>query len=115
MDADLFTLKKKPNSAPAQTKPFGKNIPKATEITTSDNNAKHEGAGKSVLSPPIVVNQTEPLIFSLRSGEQGTTAGRKPHSAPSVSTRSHRRFSFSGEGTCFLSIKLIFRVVLFIN
>ncbi|XP_024920428.1 fas-binding factor 1 homolog isoform X2 [Cynoglossus semilaevis] len=72
MDADLFTLKKKPNSAPAQTKPFGKNIPKATEITTSDNNAKHEGAG-----------------------EQGTNAGRKPHSAPSVSTRSHRRFSFS--------------------
>lgn len=46
MDADLFVSKKKPSSAPAQTKPSGNEGPKK-DSTASENNVKPEGAGNS--------------------------------------------------------------------
>lgn len=47
MDADLFASKKKPSSAPAQTKAFGNEGPKK-DFTTLENDAKLEGAGNSM-------------------------------------------------------------------
>lgn len=47
MDADLFASKKKPSSAPAQTKPFGNEGPKK-DFTALENNVKLEGAGNSM-------------------------------------------------------------------
>lgn len=47
MDADLFASKKKPSSAPAQTKPFGNEGPKK-DSSTLEGNVKPEGAGNSV-------------------------------------------------------------------
>ncbi|GAA6226084.1 fas-binding factor 1 isoform X1 [Lates japonicus] len=71
MDADLFVSKKKPSSAPAQTKPSGNEGPKK-DSTASENNVKPEGA------------------------DEPTTGGRKPNSAPSTSTaRNYKKFTFS--------------------
>ena len=49
MDADLFPSKKKPSSAPAQTKPSGNERPKK-ESAALESNVKPEGAGNSVQS-----------------------------------------------------------------
>uniref|UniRef100_A0A3B4UTJ8 Fas binding factor 1 n=1 Tax=Seriola dumerili TaxID=41447 RepID=A0A3B4UTJ8_SERDU len=71
MDADLFASKKKPSSAPAQTKPFGNEGPKK-DSTVLENNGKPEGA------------------------DEPSTGGRKPNSAPSMSTaRNYKKFTFS--------------------
>ncbi|XP_040919160.1 fas-binding factor 1 homolog isoform X2 [Toxotes jaculatrix] len=75
MDADLFASKKKPNSAPAQTKPFGNEGPKK-DSTALENNVKPEGA------------------------DEPNTGGKKPNSspapAPSTSTaRNYKKFNFS--------------------
>ncbi|KAM7386603.1 hypothetical protein PAMA_009286 [Pampus argenteus] len=51
MDADLFASKKKPSSAPAQTKPFGNNGPKKDSVAL-ESNVKPEGAGKKPNSAP---------------------------------------------------------------
>lgn len=72
MDADLFVPKKKPSSAPAQTKPFGNKGPKKSS-TTLESNEKPGGVDKS------------------SSGE------RKPNSAPSSTRRNNKRFTFSDE------------------
>lgn len=47
MDADLFALKKKPNLASAQTKPFSNEGPKK-DSPTLESEEKLEGAGNSV-------------------------------------------------------------------
>lgn len=47
MDADLFASKKKPSSAPPQTKPFGNEGPKK-DFAALENNVKPEGAGNFV-------------------------------------------------------------------
>lgn len=49
MDADLFASKKKPSSAPAQTKPLVSEGPKK-DSAVLESNAKPEGAGNSVQS-----------------------------------------------------------------
>lgn len=49
MDADLFASKKKPSSAPAQTKPLVSKGPKK-DSAVLESNAKPEGAGNSVQS-----------------------------------------------------------------
>lgn len=49
MDADLFASKKKPSSAPAQTKPYGNEGPKK-DSSTLESKVKPEGAGNSVQS-----------------------------------------------------------------
>lgn len=49
MDADLFAPKKKPSSAPAQTKPSGNEGPKK-DSAALESNVKPEGAGNSVQS-----------------------------------------------------------------
>ncbi|KAG7243737.1 hypothetical protein INR49_011294 [Caranx melampygus] len=72
MDADLFASKKKPSSAPAQTKAFGNEGPK------KENNGKPEGA------------------------DEPSTGGRKPNSAPSApskpTSRNYKKFTFSDSG-----------------
>ncbi|XP_039978340.1 fas-binding factor 1 homolog isoform X2 [Xiphias gladius] len=71
LDADLFASKKKPSSAPAQTKPFGNEGPKK-DSTALDKSVKLEGA------------------------DEPSTGGKKPNSAPSMSTaRTYRKFTFS--------------------
>ncbi|XP_067333192.1 fas-binding factor 1 homolog isoform X1 [Channa argus] len=71
MDADLFISKKKPGSAPPQTKPFGSEGP-TKDLTLGENNAKPEGADKQ------------------------STERKKPDSAPSTSTaRNYKKFTFS--------------------
>ncbi|XP_071330220.1 fas-binding factor 1 homolog isoform X2 [Trachinotus anak] len=71
MDADLFASKKKPSSAPAQTKPFGNEGTKK-DSTALENNGKPVGA------------------------DEPSTGGRKPNSAPSMSTaRNYKKFTFS--------------------
>lgn len=47
MDADLFASKKKPSSAPAQTKLFGNEGPKK-DSSTLESKVKPEGAGYPV-------------------------------------------------------------------
>ena len=49
MDADLFASKKKPSSAPAQTKPYGNEGPRK-DASTLESKVKPEGAGNSVRS-----------------------------------------------------------------
>ncbi|KAF0032527.1 hypothetical protein F2P81_014817 [Scophthalmus maximus] len=71
MDADLFALKKKPSSVPAQTKPLGIEAPKK-DSTALKHNAKPGGG------------EDEP-----------GTGGKKPNSAPSRAARNYRKFSFS--------------------
>ncbi|XP_035471929.2 fas-binding factor 1 homolog isoform X3 [Scophthalmus maximus] len=74
MDADLFALKKKPSSVPAQTKPLGIEAPKK-DSTALKHNAKPGGG------------EDEP-----------GTGGKKPNSAPSRAARNYRKFSFSDSG-----------------
>ncbi|KAM9346029.1 fas-binding factor 1 homolog [Symphorus nematophorus] len=70
MDADLFASKKKPSSAPAQTKLFGNEGPKkASSVLESD--VKPEGA------------------------DEPTTRGKKPNSAPSSTAKNYKKFTFS--------------------
>uniref|UniRef100_A0A3P8T5Z0 Fas-binding factor 1 C-terminal domain-containing protein n=1 Tax=Amphiprion percula TaxID=161767 RepID=A0A3P8T5Z0_AMPPE len=70
MDADLFTSKKKPRSAPAQTKQSGNEEPKK-DLAVLESNAKPEGA------------------------DEPTRGGKKPNSAPSSTTRNYKKFTFS--------------------
>ncbi|XP_070704635.1 fas-binding factor 1 homolog [Pempheris klunzingeri] len=70
MDADLFAIKKKPSSAPAQTKPLGNEGPK-TDSSTLENIVKPEGA------------------------DETTTGRKKPNSAPSSTAHNYRKFTFS--------------------
>uniref|UniRef100_A0A3Q1HEF2 Fas-binding factor 1 C-terminal domain-containing protein n=1 Tax=Anabas testudineus TaxID=64144 RepID=A0A3Q1HEF2_ANATE len=74
MDADLFASKKKPSSAPPQTKPFGNEGPKK-DFAALENNVKPEGA------------------------DEASTGGKKPNSAPSTSAaRNYKKFTFSESG-----------------
>ncbi|XP_035852607.1 fas-binding factor 1 homolog isoform X9 [Sander lucioperca] len=73
MDADLFASKKKPSSAPAQTKLFGNEGPKK-DSSTLESKVKPEGAD-------------EPSI-----------GGRKPNSAPSSAAHKYKKYSFSDSG-----------------
>ncbi|XP_070778989.1 fas-binding factor 1 homolog [Enoplosus armatus] len=73
MDADLFASKKKPSSAPAQTKPFGNEGPKK-DSSMSESNVKPEGA------------------------DEPTAGGKKPNSAPSSTAHNYRKFTFSDSG-----------------
>ncbi|KAF7652215.1 hypothetical protein LDENG_00099890 [Lucifuga dentata] len=66
MDADLFASKRKPSSAPAQTKAFGNE-----GSATLENNVKAE------------------------RGDESTVLGRKPNSAPSSTAHNSKNFSFS--------------------
>uniref|UniRef100_A0A3B4GKM8 Fas binding factor 1 n=1 Tax=Pundamilia nyererei TaxID=303518 RepID=A0A3B4GKM8_9CICH len=70
MDADLFASKKKPSSAPAQTKPLVSEGPKK-DSAVLESNAKPEGA------------------------DEPTKEGKKPNSAPLSSARSYKKFTFS--------------------
>ncbi|XP_004560744.3 fas-binding factor 1 homolog isoform X5 [Maylandia zebra] len=73
MDADLFASKKKPSSAPAQTKPLVSKGPKK-DSAVLESNAKPEGA------------------------DEPTKEGKKPNSAPLSSARSYKKFTFSDSG-----------------
>ncbi|XP_039681316.1 fas-binding factor 1-like isoform X5 [Perca fluviatilis] len=73
MDADLFASKKKPSSAPAQTKPFGNEGPKE-DSSTLESKVKPEGA------------------------DEPSTEGRKPNSAPSSTSHKYKKYSFSDSG-----------------
>ncbi|XP_069005825.1 fas-binding factor 1 homolog isoform X3 [Embiotoca jacksoni] len=68
--ADLLASKRKPSSAPAQTKPPGNDGPKK-DSAVLESNAKPEGA------------------------DEPTRGGKKPNSAPSSTTRNYRKFTFS--------------------
>ncbi|KAG7504681.1 hypothetical protein JOB18_014128 [Solea senegalensis] len=68
MDADLFPSKKKPSSAPAQTKPFGHGASKKDSL---EDNVKPEG------------------------GDESITGRKKPNSAPSTSVSNYRKINFS--------------------
>ncbi|XP_029292696.1 fas-binding factor 1 isoform X7 [Cottoperca gobio] len=70
MDADLFASKKKPSSAPAQTKSFGNERPKK-DSSTLESKVKPQGA------------------------DEPTTGGRKPNSAPSSTAHHYKKFTFS--------------------
>ncbi|XP_014195069.1 fas-binding factor 1 homolog isoform X3 [Haplochromis burtoni] len=73
MDADLFASKKKPSSAPAQTKPLVSEGPKK-DSAVLESNAKPEEA------------------------DEPTKEGKKPNSAPLSSARSYKKFTFSDSG-----------------
>ncbi|XP_031718185.1 fas-binding factor 1 homolog isoform X6 [Anarrhichthys ocellatus] len=73
MDADLFASKKKPRSAPAQTKPSGNEGPKK-DSSTLERKVKPEGA------------------------DEPTAAGRKPNSAPASTAHNYKKFTFSESG-----------------
>ncbi|KAK9534630.1 hypothetical protein VZT92_007063 [Zoarces viviparus] len=73
MDADLFASKKKPSSAPAQTKPSGNEGPKK-DSSTLESKVKPEGA------------------------DEPTAAGRKPNSAPASAAQNYKKFTFSDSG-----------------
>ncbi|XP_028455778.1 fas-binding factor 1 homolog isoform X2 [Perca flavescens] len=73
MDADLFASKKKPSSAPAQTKPFGIEGPKK-DSSTLESKVKPEGA------------------------DEPSTGGRKLNSAPSSTSHKYKKYSFSDSG-----------------
>ncbi|XP_029997100.1 fas-binding factor 1 homolog [Sphaeramia orbicularis] len=73
MDADLFSSKKKPSSAPAQTKRFDNEGPKK-DSAALESNEKPERAD-------------EPII-----------GVKKPNSAPSSTGRNYKKFSFSDTG-----------------
>ncbi|XP_025762644.1 fas-binding factor 1 homolog isoform X1 [Oreochromis niloticus] len=73
MDADLFASKKKPSSAPAQTKPLVSEGPKK-DSAVLESNAKPEGA------------------------DEPTKGGKKPNSVPLSSARSYKKFTFSDSG-----------------
>ncbi|XP_063327600.1 fas-binding factor 1-like isoform X2 [Pelmatolapia mariae] len=68
MDADLFASKKKPSSAPAQTKPLVSEGPKEDSAVLESN---AEGA------------------------DEPTKGGKKPNSAPLSTARSYKKFTFS--------------------
>ncbi|XP_051244922.1 fas-binding factor 1 homolog isoform X6 [Dicentrarchus labrax] len=70
MDADLFSSKKKPSSAPAQTKHFGNEGPKK-DSSVLERSIKPEGA------------------------DEPTTSGKKPNSAPSSTAHNYKKFTFS--------------------
>ncbi|XP_042361455.1 fas-binding factor 1 homolog isoform X6 [Plectropomus leopardus] len=70
MDADLFASKKKPSSAPAQTKPFSNGGPKK-DSSTFESKIKPEGA------------------------DEPTTGGRKPNSAPPSTAHNYKKLIFS--------------------
>ncbi|XP_063327604.1 fas-binding factor 1 homolog isoform X5 [Pelmatolapia mariae] len=71
MDADLFASKKKPSSAPAQTKPLVSEGPKEDSAVLESN---AEGA------------------------DEPTKGGKKPNSAPLSTARSYKKFTFSDSG-----------------
>ncbi|XP_034749194.1 fas-binding factor 1 homolog isoform X9 [Etheostoma cragini] len=73
MDADLFASKKKPSSAPAQTKPFGSKGPKK-DSSTLESKIKPEGA------------------------DELGTEGRTPNSAPSSTAHKYKKQSFYDSG-----------------
>ncbi|XP_042361450.1 fas-binding factor 1-like isoform X2 [Plectropomus leopardus] len=73
MDADLFASKKKPSSAPAQTKPFSNGGPKK-DSSTFESKIKPEGA------------------------DEPTTGGRKPNSAPPSTAHNYKKLIFSDSG-----------------
>lgn len=68
MDADLFASKKKPSSAPAQTKPFGNGGPKKDAST---------------------------LESKVKEADEPAIGGRKPNSAPSSTSRNYKKLIFS--------------------
>ncbi|XP_008303883.1 fas-binding factor 1 homolog [Stegastes partitus] len=70
MDADLFSSKKNPRSAPAQTKQSGNEGPKK-DSAVLESNVKPEGA------------------------DEPSRGGKKPNSAPSSTTRNYKKFTFS--------------------
>lgn len=70
MEADLFASKKKPSSAPAQTKP-SVNEGSKKDSAALESNVKPEGADES------------------------TKRGKKPNSAPSSTARNYKKFTFS--------------------
>ncbi|XP_030592569.1 fas-binding factor 1 homolog isoform X6 [Archocentrus centrarchus] len=73
MDADLFASKKKPSSAPAQTKPLVNEGPKKYSAVL-ESNGKPEGA------------------------DEPARGGKKPNSAPVTTSRSYKKFTFSDSG-----------------
>ncbi|XP_032393642.1 fas-binding factor 1 homolog isoform X9 [Etheostoma spectabile] len=73
MDADLFASKKKPSSAPAQTKPFGSQGPKK-DSSTLESKIKPEGV------------------------DEPGTEGRTPNSAPSSTAHKYKKYSFYDSG-----------------
>ncbi|XP_038552508.1 fas-binding factor 1 homolog [Micropterus salmoides] len=73
MDADLFASKKKPSSAPAQTKPVG-NEGQKRNCSLLESNVNPEGA------------------------DEPTTGGKKPNSAPSSTAPNYRKFTVSDSG-----------------
>jgi len=65
MEADLFALKKKPGTAPAQTKSLGNEGPKK-DSTALESKADPEGAGNSVHSVPCITNCYPSYYYKLR-------------------------------------------------
>ncbi|XP_042248404.1 fas-binding factor 1 homolog isoform X5 [Thunnus maccoyii] len=83
MEADLFASKKKPSSAPAQTKP-SVNEGSKKDSAALESNVKPEGAAikERVVSPPL-------------HSDESTKRGKKPNSAPSSTARNYKKFTFS--------------------
>ncbi|XP_044187427.1 fas-binding factor 1 homolog isoform X5 [Thunnus albacares] len=83
MEADLFASKKKPSSAPAQTKP-PVNEGSKKDSAALESNVKPEGAAikERVVSPPL-------------HSDESTKRGKKPNSAPSSTARNYKKFTFS--------------------
>nr|XP_046271884.1 fas-binding factor 1 homolog isoform X4 [Scatophagus argus] len=73
MDADLFASKKKPSSAPAQTKLLG-----------------NEGQKKN---SPLLESDVKP-----EEADEPITKGKKPNSAPSSTAHNYKKFTFSDSG-----------------
>ena len=114
MDADLFASKKKPSSAPAQTKPFG-NEGQKKDSTALANSVQPEGAGNSEcscmyyflnISFTLLVALKFSLIAAIREScvspplhsDEPSIGGKELNSAPSTSkARNYKKFTFSGE------------------
>ncbi|KAM4531077.1 fas-binding factor 1 homolog isoform 2-T2 [Odontesthes bonariensis] len=73
MEADLFAPKKKPSTAPAQTKSLSNEGPKK-DSTASESKTNPEGA------------------------DEPTGGGRRPNSASSSAARNYKKFTFSDSG-----------------
>ncbi|KAM7372216.1 hypothetical protein PAMP_009399 [Pampus punctatissimus] len=77
MDADLFASKKKPSSAPAQTKPFGNGGPKK-DSAALESNVKPEGAD---LDDPL----DDLLPDETKAESKASVQPAKPEKSPSAS------------------------------
>lgn len=112
MDADLFGSKKKPSSAPAQTKAFGSSVPK-TNPSKSESLLRRGGAGILVhyvfthksfsLSFASLVALMFPTVVLIRLScvsplySELTFEEKKPSSAPASTAHGHKKFSFTGK------------------